>query len=206
MSTVKQFKAANHQKSVAWEAERFSEGDHVIMHYRGASSSSIYAAIPKSYTFSATRTNGGWTDNDTAERFETLSRWGRSRITTAYIPGIKCRSYNPKNSSTYLKVNESKYIPLRMLEPKAPAPQPEPAPAPQPAPQTLEDRMKYLEERLLATATLAIFLKQRVETLEAAQKQAEKPQSPDLDEVRARQQAAVKARASARAAKLRSKK
>lgn len=212
MSTIEKFKAVNHQKSVAWEAERFSEGDQVITYFRGGSSSSIYAYKPKTYTFSATRTGDAWTDNDTKEQFKTLSRWGRARITTAYIPGIRCRSFNSKTTATYLKVSDSQYIhvsrvPARtesQLHKKRAEPAPvlaSPVPRWQVPQASLEDRIKFLEDRMLATATLAIFLKQRVETLEAA---AQPQQS--LNQVRERQQAAVKARAAARASELRSKK
>jgi hypothetical protein len=100
MSAIEQYKAANYQKSLAWEAERFIDGDHVIIY--------IYGISAKPCEFSATRAHGVWTDNNTNEQFGTLSRWGRTRIT---------RTYNPKKSNTFLKVGNT-YTRVCNLQPQ----------------------------------------------------------------------------------------
>ena len=161
-------KAANHQKSLAWEAERFTDGNIVLIGIR----------------FTAIRKQGAWVDNDTKQTYATLSRWGRS----------KYPSYNPKRSGTFLKV-DNKYVQISLLEP---LPAPTPTPTPTPA-QCLEDRIKGLEERLLATATATIFLKQRVEALEARQPVEATPQLLNVLEIaREKARADVEERTQAR--------
>jgi DNA repair exonuclease SbcCD ATPase subunit len=116
MIDIEAIKAANHKKSLEWEAKRFSDGDQIWTTFYGHCSGAT--KDKKTYRFYATREAGAWTDKDTAQRFETISRWGRARITSTYVPGLVCNSYNPKNDSTYLKVGE-KYIRVRNVPVKA---------------------------------------------------------------------------------------
>ncbi len=70
-------KAANYDKSRAWEAAIFTDGDQVLSH-----------------GWTVTRTDNSWTCNKTGTEYTTLSRWIRHKLGR--------RSFNVK-SSTYLR-------------------------------------------------------------------------------------------------------
>jgi hypothetical protein len=163
-------KAANHAKSQAWEAATFTDGDRVLSH-----------------GLTVSRCGSTWTD-DTGRSYETLSRWIRHKLgrrsydvkTGAYflhgratyplflIPPVTERmNYQPWNPASTQPVN-AWFLARRQqtAEEEAPAP----APAPAESIKVLEERIKALEDRLLAVAAVAAhcaLFKERIETLEA---------------------------------------
>ena len=145
-------KAANHAKSVAWEAATFRPGDEVISH-----------------GFGVWRTEDGkWLCRHDLI-YETLSRFGRDRL--------KRNTFNPK-TTTFLKVSADTFIESGMLPPAAERSQwapwtpgrpwyterlrPQPERQEQPQQRTLEERVANLEERILAVGAAVALIATRL--------------------------------------------
>jgi hypothetical protein len=175
-------KAANHDKSLAWEAATFADGDRVLSH-----------------GLTVSRYGSSWIDN-TGHSYETLSRWIRHKLgRRSYdvkhgvyflhgdrhyplfiIPPVTERmNYQPWNPASDRPVNAWFLGQQRQEEEIAPE-QPLAAlevrlnalrePDADQHIKALEDRIKALEDRLLAVAAVAAHIalfKERIEALEA---------------------------------------
>jgi hypothetical protein len=162
-------KAANHAKSMAWEAATFTDGDCVVSHGHLVS-----------------RSGSTWID-DTGRSYETLSRWIRHKLErrsydvkngsflrrgTLYHPvGLlppytERMNFNEFNPASHVSITFRGDVVAGAIEAKA-------EPTGKVATKTQEERVAYLEERLLVFAAAvaevaahAALLKDRVVALE----------------------------------------